>query len=132
MTDSPQRFPPHATAPGATAPAASRRQHPRNLLHCPVSIALVGGGERQGVTVDLSRDGLSLSTQRPITPGLRCVLSLYPPGPGYREPVLLQAKSVYSSYAAPGDFRIGMVFVGEDAQGVGGQRVQVGLASGHP
>lgn len=124
MTHSPHRFPPLSSLPGATAPAASRRRHPRDLLQCAVTIALVGGNERQGVTVDMSRDGLSLSTDRPIAPGLRCVLCLHPPSTAAREPLMLQAKSVYSSYAAPGDFRIGMVFVGDDAQGIGGQRLQ--------
>lgn len=86
----------------------SRRQQPRNALRCPVTIAIAGGSERLGTTVDLSRDGLSLSTDRPITPGSRCMLSLQPNGSP--RSLRFEVKSVYSSYTAPGDFRIGVVF----------------------
>lgn len=65
-----------------------------------------------GTTVDLSRDGLSISTDRPISPGSRCTLSLQPDGAPSR--LRFEVKSVYSSYAAPGDFRIGVVFTDTD------------------
>ena len=119
MTDPRDMFRPLASPPAATAPSASRRLQPRNVLQCPILIALAGGGERHGVTVDLSRDGLSLSTDRPIPPGQRCVLWLHAPSAAGTEALQLQAKSVYSSYAAPGDFRIGMVFVGDDVEAGG-------------
>lgn len=95
---------------------ASRRQQPRNALSVPVTIAIAGGNERSGTTVDLSHDGLSLTTDRPIAPGSRCTLCLYPANA--RDSLRFEVKSVYSSYAAPGDFRIGMVFTdpGLDAQ----------------
>lgn len=87
---------------------ASRRQQPRNALRVPVTIAIAGGNERSGTTVDLSRDGLSLTTDRPIAPGSRCTLRLHPGNA--LDSLRFEVKSVYSSYAAPGDFRIGVVF----------------------
>lgn len=92
----------------------SRRLQPRNRLHWPVAIQVVGGTERQGMTVDLSQEGLSLSTDRPISPGSRCSLQLQLPGEP--EPLLVHVKAVYSSYRAPGDFRIGMVFLPEEGR----------------
>lgn len=94
----------------------TRRLQPRNSLRWPVTIEIAQGAERRGTTVDLSPQGLSLSTDRPIAPGSRCLLRLSPPGSG-AEPLVVQVKSVYSSYVAPGDFRIGMVFLAEDARG---------------
>lgn len=92
----------------------SRRQQPRNALRCPVVIEIAGGNERTGTTVDLSRDGLSLSTDRPISPGSRCTLRLQPEGAA--RSLRFEVKSVYSSYAAPGDFRIGVVFTEQDVE----------------
>lgn len=93
----------------------SRRLQPRNSLRWPVTIQVIGGAERQGMTMDLSPEGLSLSTDRPISPGSRCTLRLQLPQGA--EPLLLEVKAVYSSYAAPGDFRIGMVFLPQDEHG---------------
>jgi hypothetical protein len=93
----------------------SRRVQPRHALRWPVVIQILGGSERRGVTVDLSSDGLSLSTDRPIAPGSRCTLFLRPaPDNGW---LRLDVKSVYSSYSAPGDFRIGMAFSPQDTAG---------------
>lgn len=112
-----QRFPastePQPALP-ATPGASSRRTQPRNLWRCPVTILFADGAERRGTTVDLSGDGLSLSTDRPIAPGSRCVLRLHA-GDLPRE-VRVDAKAIYSSYTAPGDFRIGMVLAGYDPQ----------------
>lgn len=82
------------------------------MLRCPVTIAIAGGSERRGTTVDFSRDGLSISTDRPISPGSRCTLSLQPDGT--KRSLRFEVKSVYSSYSAPGDFRIGVVFTEAD------------------
>ncbi len=106
------RFP--LSAFGPDPGGTSRRQQPRNALRCPVKIAMPGGAERNGITVDLSHDGLSLSTDRPIPPGSRCMLRLQPPAAPDAGPLDVQVKAVYSSYTAPGDFRIGMVFIGLD------------------
>ncbi len=100
---------------GPFAGQPSRRLQPRNALRWVVTIRIAGGSERQGVTVDLSAEGLSLSTDRPITPGSRCTLLLQPAAD--EEVLVLEVKSVYSSYTAPGDFRIGMAFLPQDAEG---------------
>ncbi|WP_326542173.1 PilZ domain-containing protein [Pseudorhodoferax sp.] len=100
---------------GPFAGQPSRRLQPRNALHWPVVIQIYGGNERRGMTMDLSAEGLSLSTDRPIAPGSRCTLLLRPtPDDGWFK---LEVKAVYSSYTAPGDFRIGMVFLPQDAEG---------------
>lgn len=93
----------------------SRRLQPRSVLRWPVSIQIIGGVERQGITLDLSIEGLSLSTDRPIAPGSRCVLRLNPGADQAR--LELEVKAVYSSYNAPGDFRIGVVFLPQAAEG---------------
>jgi hypothetical protein len=113
MQRSPAPSAPNPSLP-ASPGASSRRLQPRNLWRCAVTIQLADGGERRGKTVDLSGDGLSLSTDRPIPPGSRCVLRLH--AGGLPREVRVDAKAVYSSYTAPGDFRIGMVLAGYDPQ----------------
>lgn len=78
-------------------------------------IQIFGGNERRGTTMDLSAEGLSLSTDRPIAPGSRCTLFLRPTPEDVW--LKLEVKAVYSSYTAPGDFRIGVVFLPQDAEG---------------
>lgn len=99
-----------------TTPA--RRARPRRTLQCQVTLDLADGkGARHGTMQDISPSGLSLTTDRPIEPGSKChlVLDLTATGAG----VVLEAtaKSVYSSYLAPRQFRIGMVFTQLDTGG---------------
>ena len=94
----------------------SRRQHTRIAVRCPASIALANGGGRSGTTLDVSIEGLSLSTELPIAPGSRCTVRLELPCRSGARPLQVDAKSIYSSYSGPGDFRIGMVFVNLDAE----------------
>lgn len=96
--------------PGAS-PTDSRRRHDRINLSCPVQVQIKGGLERQGLVQDLSLQGLSLITARPIEPGSRCLLQFELPLPGGIRQVALPAKAVYSSYTGPGAFRIGMLFM---------------------
>ena len=123
-----QRSPsPDAPVPlPATPGSSSRRLQPRNALRCAVTIMLADGGQRRGTTVDLSNDGLSLSTDKPIAPGSRCVLVLQ--AIDAKQVLRIDAKAVYSSYAAPGDFRIGMVLAGYDPQ----QRERLRVLAGQP
>ena len=100
------------TASDAGARDTTRRLQPRNALRCVVTIAIAGGNERCGTTVDLSHDGLSLSTDKPIAPGTRCTLRLQTPRAAGAEPLRIDVKAVYSSYTGPGNFKIGMVFLG--------------------
>jgi hypothetical protein len=126
MQRSPASSDPQLALP-ATPGTSSRRMQPRNPWRCPVTILLADGAERRGTTVDLSGEGLSLSTDRPIAPGSRCVLRLQVVDQP-RE-VRVDAKAVYSSYTAPGDFRIGMVLAGYDAQQREQLRALAGLAA---
>jgi hypothetical protein len=96
---------------------ASRRRHTRVAVRCPVTLTLASGAERKGTTVDLSADGLSLSTDQPISPGSRCRVHLAAlPCRGGIRPLQLDARASYSSYSGPGSFRVGMVFVEPDAE----------------
>ena len=96
--------------PGA-APVDSRRRHDRINLSCPVRVQIKAGLEREGRVQDLSLQGLSLITARPIEPGSRCLLQFELSLPGGARQVALAAKAVYSSYTGPGAFRIGMLFM---------------------
>lgn len=105
--------PPDATDGQAMAPG--RRSRSRHALHCPVLLTMVDGSVRRATTQDISRAGLSLMTDRPISPGSRCTLVLDLPQATPEAPALsLAAKAVYSSYVAPRQFRIGLVFTQPD------------------
>ena len=80
-----------------------------------------GPAEREGTVQDLSLQGLSLFTARPIEPGSRCTLRFVLPLPQGARAVALAAKAVYSSYTGPGVFRIGMLFMalgGEEQEAI--------------
>lgn len=105
--------PPQASQDTVQGPqaATSRRRHDRLSLRCPVQIQLAAPPEREGTLQDMSPQGLSLFTARPIEPGSRCTLRLVLPLPSGPREVALAAKAVYSSYTGPGVFRIGMLFM---------------------
>ena len=115
--------PPPDTASDQGA-APGRRTRSRHALECAVQLTMADGSTRQAITQDISRAGLSLITDRPIAPGKRCILTLQLPhaAPGAPDqpdmptpPALaLAAKTVYSSYVAPRQFRIGLVFTQPD------------------
>lgn len=96
---------------GPEAASSSRRRHDRLSLRCPVLIQLASPPDREGIVQDMSPQGLSLFTARPIEPGSRCILRLVLPLPSGAREVMLPAKAVYSSYTGPGAFRIGMLFM---------------------
>lgn len=85
-------------------------------MRCPVTITLAAGTERCGTTLDLSAEGLSLFTEQPIAPGTRCTIHVVLPCRSGPRPLQTEARSVYSSYSGPGDFRIGLVFADFDAE----------------
>jgi hypothetical protein len=62
-------------------------------------------------TWDLGRDGMCLLAPRPIAPGTRCRITFDVPMPGELINVTAAAKIVYSSYSAPGEFKIGALFL---------------------
>ncbi len=110
------KSPPDTVSGQAAVPG--RRTRSRHALECPVQLTMADGGTRQAVTQDISRAGLSLITDRPIAPGNRCTLALQMPHPAPQgapgTPLTLAAKAVYSSYVAPRQFRIGLVFTQPD------------------
>lgn len=103
---------------GATADNAGRRRHARIAVRCALTLTPQGGIARTGTTLDLSVDGLSLSTDLPISPGSRLHIHIaaLPCRSGPRA-LQIDAKAVYSSYLGPGSFRIGMVFVDPHGEG---------------
>ncbi len=94
----------------------SRRRGARIAARYPVTVTMADGGDRTGTTLDLSTNGLSLCAAQPLAPGSRCTLRLELPCRNGPNRLRIDAKSIYSSYSGPGNFRIGMVFVGLDAE----------------
>ena len=92
-------------------PADSRRRHDRIRLSGAVQVQIKGGLDRDGRMQDLSPQGLSLITARPVEPGSRCLLHFELPLPQGPRQVALPARAVYSSYTGPGAFRIGLLFM---------------------
>ena len=82
-----------------------------------VRARLVSGGASAEVhTRDLARDGLSFVSARPIAPGTRCQVAFdVPLGSGESATLAASARVVYSSYVAPGEFRVGAIFTELDA-----------------
>ena len=70
--------------------------------------------DRRFIVEQLHRGASRIATG-PIAPGSRCTLLLRPTPD--EEWLKLEVKAVYSSYTAPGDFRIGMAFLPQDAAG---------------
>lgn len=94
-----------------TVSTASRRRHDRINLRCSVLVDIKAVPTREGQIQDLSLQGLSLITARPIEPGSRCTLRFELVLEGGPRQMALPAKAVYSSYVGPGAFRIGMLFM---------------------
>jgi hypothetical protein len=95
-------------------PAPIRRVSPRKGLRCPLTVVLPDKTQRQGTTCDLSIDGLSFRTARPIPPGTRCDLNFELTLGDHHLPVQAVIKTVYSSYAGAEGFKIGAVFTQVD------------------
>jgi len=98
--------------------AQNRRAHPRTALRGPVTV-VHGGATFAARTWDVALDGVCLLTPRPISPGTRCKVSFQVPLAGGPRHVTVTIKVVYSSYAAPGEFKIGAVFTDLDEVGAG-------------
>jgi len=65
-------------------------------------------------TCDLSIDGLSFRTARPIAPGTRCDVSFELTLGDHHLPVQAVVKTIYSSFAGADGFVIGAVFTQVD------------------
>ncbi|MBC7702184.1 PilZ domain-containing protein [Aquabacterium sp.] len=114
------RLPPLAhdqpDAADAAGKASSRRIHARLAIRRPIGLVMADGSVRSATTVDVSQVGLSMTTDKPIAPGSKCQVRLEWHSGGALQSVALAAKSVYSSYTSPKNFRIGLLFV--EARGV--------------
>lgn len=103
-----------------------RRTRSRLTFESPVVLTMADGSTREATTHDISLAGLSVVTERPIAPGSRCTVVLALSQAGHDTDLTLAAKAVYSSYTAPRQFRIGLVFTQIDPQGQERLRVLVG------
>ena len=93
----------------------NRRAAPRKALREDATI-VYGDGSKVVRLWDLGRDGVCFLSPRPITPGTRCKVTFDVPTGAEPINVTAAAKVVYSSYSAPGEFKIGAVFtdLGDD------------------
>lgn len=109
------RLPPLANdqpdAADAAGTASSRRIHARLAIRRPIGLIMADGSVRSATTVDVSQVGLSMTTDKPVAPGSKCHVRLEWHSGGALQSVELAAKSVYSSYTSPKNFRIGLLFL---------------------
>ena len=95
-------------------PDAERRRGRRTGLRRACTVQLPGAEPRQGMTVDVGVDGLSLYTAKPVAAGTRCEVHFELPGAEAAQPIRASAKVVYSSYSGTEGFKIGAIFVALD------------------
>ena len=94
---------------------SNRRLSARTALRSPATVVLPGGQTREVRMWDLANDGASLISARPIPQGTSLELRLdLPVAGGTTTPVAASGRVVYSSYLAPGEFKIGMMFTKVD------------------
>jgi PilZ domain len=91
------------------SPEHNRRVVPRKALRQAATVVL-GDATREARTFDLGRDGMCLLSPKPIAPGTRCKVTFDVPFADGPVNVTVSAKVVYSSYAAIGEFKIGVAF----------------------
>jgi hypothetical protein len=96
---------------------SNRRLNARIALRSPATVVLSGGAARDVRMWDLATDGASLLSARPIPQGSVVELRLDLPGAAAAASIAATARVVYSSYLAPGEFKIGLVFTQLDAAG---------------
>jgi hypothetical protein len=96
---------------------SNRRISARKALRAPATMVLPGGVSRDLRLYDLATDGASFVASKPIPQGTRVELSFDLPVPQGTARIAASARVVYSSYAGPAEFRIGVVFAGLDEAG---------------
>jgi hypothetical protein len=89
----------------------NRRASPRKAIRADATVVL-GDATTRLQTWDVGRDGMCLLAARPISPGTRCQVTFEVPLRGGPVTVTAMLKVVYSSYSAPGEFKIGALFTG--------------------
>jgi hypothetical protein len=92
----------------------NRRATARKAIRGPATV-VQGEFARPVQMWDLGRDGMCLLAPRPIAPGTRCAITFELQVGGAPATITAAAKVVYSSYSAPGEFKIGAVFTDLDA-----------------
>lgn len=93
---------------------SNRRSFQRKAIRQAATI--VQGEQAMAVrTWDLSVDGMSLVTPRPMPPGRQCTVTFAIPRNGGDLTVTTPLKIVYSSYTGPEAFKVGAVFFNLDA-----------------
>lgn len=95
-------------------PAGSRRLSQRKSLRAPATVTL-REQEREVQLWDLGVGGASLMATRPIAQGSNLVLRFDLPDNGDRLALEVAGKVVHSTYLAPAEFKIGLVFPQLDA-----------------
>ncbi len=95
--------------------ASNRRSFQRKALRQPATI-VHADQTLQVRTWDLSLEGMSLLSPRPMPPGRHCSVSFVVPLAGGERNVTLPLKIVYSSYTGPEAFKVGAVFASLDAE----------------
>jgi hypothetical protein len=101
------------TSPSPSTSDHNRRAAPRRALRGAATVEY-GDLSKTVQTWDLGRDGMCLLASRPIAPGTRCKVAFELPNGEAPIRVTTAAKVVYSSYSAPGEFKIGAVFTALD------------------
>lgn len=92
-------------------PAVNRRNVRRCALRQPCTVVLPDGTRLETDTYDLGIDGIALVAERPIAPGTNCVVTFVVPRAGGLATVESKVKTLYSSFLAARQFRIGARFV---------------------
>ena len=94
----------------------NRRASARTVIRQPATLAC-GDTSLPVQTLDVGQGGLCFLAPRPVAPGSRCSVAFDVPLGGEPVPIGASLKVVYSSYLAPGQFKIGSLFteLGDEA-----------------
>lgn len=93
----------------------NRRGAARKALRCAATVQLPREGARDVTLLDLSLEGLSVMSARPIAPGTRCTTHFALPLAAGAATLALSTRVVYSSYTGAQAFKVGMVLTPPDA-----------------
>jgi hypothetical protein len=94
--------------------AEDRRRSFRRLLKRHAVVA-AGGESFEAKTLDLSGEGLCLSTNKPLSPGVNLRVAFEVPAAGSAHRVRVAGKVSYCALAGVDGFRIGLEFTEIDA-----------------
>ena len=100
---------------GPSPLASNRRLSARTACRSPASVTLPSGAVLDVQMWDLGSDGASMTSPRPITQGSVVELRFELPVVGGPARIVAKARVVYSSYMAPANLRVGVMFTELDA-----------------